>query len=450
MSLKMLEVGFGKVDITPRVGVEMSGFGPYIHRRGLAVRDRLFARAMAVKQGGNTIVIISCDLVGVERDVTHRVRAIVREATGLPDAAVMVHCTHTHSGPAVCPSMRGWGEVDEPYLVLLPALIAKAAIDAATDISPAEVRHVKTPCEGLGINREDEAAPEPADSALLDNWRPKMPERTDTTCHVLTIHKGDRMAGFVSSFGCHPVVCCALTTYLHGDFCGVATNLLEREHPGSVGLFLQGALGDVNVCFVHQPESASMHALDILASRFACAVRQGMHDARPIEIDSIAYASKTFTFSRCPLTVADLQKMLAENERILANPKASDAGEKERMATIYVLRLRELITRMNRDESLSPCVELQAIRLGPIGIYASPYEPMQNVKNDILAKVNAPVPVVLSVTNDAQGYATDKSLSGRAEYAARTIPYVLGQLPLLDIHNELVAATMEMDAAIFD
>jgi len=34
MVLNRLEIGFGKVDITPRVGVEMQGLGPYIHRRG--------------------------------------------------------------------------------------------------------------------------------------------------------------------------------------------------------------------------------------------------------------------------------------------------------------------------------------------------------------------------------------------------------------------------------
>jgi hypothetical protein len=34
MVLNRLEIGFGKVDITPRVGVEMQGFGPYIRRRG--------------------------------------------------------------------------------------------------------------------------------------------------------------------------------------------------------------------------------------------------------------------------------------------------------------------------------------------------------------------------------------------------------------------------------
>jgi uncharacterized protein YraI len=60
-----------------------------------------------------------------------------------------------------------------------------------------------------------------------------------------------RTIGFLSCFGCHPVVCCAQTRHIHGDYCGVATNLLEREHPGSVGLFLQGAQGDVNTCVCH-------------------------------------------------------------------------------------------------------------------------------------------------------------------------------------------------------
>ena len=43
-----MQIGFGKVDITPRVGVELCGFGPHLHRYSVGVRDRLEARAMAV------------------------------------------------------------------------------------------------------------------------------------------------------------------------------------------------------------------------------------------------------------------------------------------------------------------------------------------------------------------------------------------------------------------
>ena len=40
-----MKAGFARVDITPRTGVELAGFGPYIHRYALDVRDGLYARA---------------------------------------------------------------------------------------------------------------------------------------------------------------------------------------------------------------------------------------------------------------------------------------------------------------------------------------------------------------------------------------------------------------------
>ena len=33
-----MKFGFSKVDITPRVGVELCGFGPFLNRRAVAVR----------------------------------------------------------------------------------------------------------------------------------------------------------------------------------------------------------------------------------------------------------------------------------------------------------------------------------------------------------------------------------------------------------------------------
>ena len=60
-----MEAGFAKVDITPRVGVELAGFGPFLHRRATDVRDRLFARAMAVADGDSRSVIVSAALVGL-------------------------------------------------------------------------------------------------------------------------------------------------------------------------------------------------------------------------------------------------------------------------------------------------------------------------------------------------------------------------------------------------
>ncbi len=130
-----MQAGFAKVDITPRVGVELAGFGPFLHRRAIDVRDRLFARAMAVADDESRWVIVSADLVGLGADTVARARELLAESTGIAPGRVMLHATHTHSGPAVVGYLIGWGEPDVPYLERLPHLLARAARDALADLA---------------------------------------------------------------------------------------------------------------------------------------------------------------------------------------------------------------------------------------------------------------------------------------------------------------------------
>jgi len=218
-----MQFGFAKHDITPRLGVELCGFGPFINRRALAVRDRLWARAMAVRQGDTTLVIVSNDLAGVSPEVTTLTRQFVREETDLPDDAIMVHCTHTHSGPAIF-TVNGWGAIDMPYVETLPRRIARAAVDAVMNLQEATISYAAAPCEGISLNREYDRDAPPLDEVLRDDWRPAKPELTDTTTHVFTVEADGQRIGFLSYFGCHPVTCCQETHYIHGDFAGVATN----------------------------------------------------------------------------------------------------------------------------------------------------------------------------------------------------------------------------------
>lgn len=88
-AIHKMKAGFGRNDITPRVGVELCGFGPFLCRNSIGIRDRLRARAMAIEQGGMTVVIISCDLIGITRGITRKVRARLRDSAGLPDESVM-------------------------------------------------------------------------------------------------------------------------------------------------------------------------------------------------------------------------------------------------------------------------------------------------------------------------------------------------------------------------
>lgn len=444
-------IGFAKTDITPRVGVELCGFGPFLNRRSIGIRDRLWARAMAVRVGETTVVVISNDIIQLSLPDTRRIRQLVHEETGLAPEHIMVHCTHTHSGPATG-TLAGWGMQDAPYLETLPRKVAQAAIDALRGLQPATLSHAEVPCEGVGLNREYDKDAPPLEDVLKEDWRPARPELTDTKCQVLVARaeEGDkRIIGFASYFGCHPVVCCAQTRYIHGDYAGVATNLLEREHPGSVGLFLQGAQGDVNSCVVHKPEQESLLALDVIAARYARAVRRGFAEAKPVDVTEVVSQVRPVTFSRKQVTREDLLAKLAEQEAILHAPGASDEASEVRMAMVYAQAYRKLIGQMDAGESLEAPTEVQGLRLGAVTLLGGPFEIFQAIKNDVRAAARSPQTMVMGLTNDQLGYAPDSTAAARGGYAADTVPLMLGTLPFAAIHDELVRELLAVEDALY-
>lgn len=439
-----MKSGFAKSDITPRVGVELYGFGPFLLRRSIAVRDRLWARAAALEAGGKIALLVSCDLIGLSRETVAQVRSIVCGKTGIAPEAVMLHCIHSHSGPNTTGN-SGWGEPDYPYIELLPQKIADACFRALANMEETTVCHAEEPCEHIGLNREYDIDSPPLEEVLKDDWRPAKPELTDTTCHVLSFRdKQGQLKGFMSYFGCHPVVCCQTTRYIHGDYAGVATNMLERENPGSIGLFLQGAQGDVNSCVVHKPEAEAILALDVIASRYANSVRAGLKSESALDIDCLSWVSRDKEFTRKPRGMDYLLEELAKSEAVIQAPGATEDDSEVRLAVVYAISVRKCIKVLESGGSLQSLDEIQAIRLGPVKFLSTPLEIFQAIKNQVLGNIGTGINLVMGITNGMAGYAPDTVAAARGGYAADMVPLILGQLPYADIHTELASALVDI------
>lgn len=441
-----LKAGFGKVDITPRVGVQLAGFGPYLNRHSIAVRDRLWARAIAVNCRGKTLLIVSCDIVGINSSITEKARKLVSDKTGVDGSCIMICSTHTHSGPSSNSSF-GWGAGDEPYIELLPYRIARACKGAVSAMEDVVAGYKEVSCEGIGLNRVYDKDAPPLEEVLKDDWRPAKPELTDTVCKVITFHAGEHLKGFISSFGCHPVTCCSGTRYIHGDYAGVATNNLERENPGSVGMFLQGASGDVNSCVVHKPEQEALLALDIVAARFANCVRKGIKNVEIIKIDSIKSRLQKMLFKRTSVSLADLKKQLEEHEKVLDIDEITDADLKLRSAVLYINALRKFIYKLEsgREAELNPMIELQLFKIGPLTLFGAPFEVFQAIKNELAGKSTSEIPILVSHANGSFGYAPSNDQICLGGYADTRVPIIKHYLPYADIHNELVSGFLEME-----
>lgn len=434
-----LRIGFGKRDITPRVGVQLYGFGSFLNRHATAIRDRLFARAIAASDGERTVVLVSCDLVGLAPEISDEVRQRVSTATGMPRDHVATHCTHTHSGPATKHGI-GQGEIDGAYTELLPRRIAQACVEAVEGMREATLHHATVACEGIGYNREQDERPS-LDRALDEGWRPERPEITDTQARVLRAEADGEPIGFATYFSCHPVVGGASNTHVHGDFVGVATNMLERERPGSVGLFLQGCEGNINSCVVHHGEDESLLALDVLASRYARQVRPGLDDGAAVRASEVRAVSREVKLPHEPLPEAQVRKMLADAEATLAAPDADDADHNVRRATVYATALRGELARQERGEPIDDRVEVQALRIGDVTLVGAPFEIMHRYRRRVQAQFDAPV-LVLSLLNGARGYAPEReSFDATGNYAAKIVPYLLGYPPFSpDLEDVLVEA----------
>ena len=128
-----LKVGYAKVDITPDYPVAISGSAS--ERVSTAIRDNIFFTCIAIRQGEETYLVSTMDLVGTYDAFADMVRSSMAKETGIPEDCIIMNATHTHSSVAASSSGK---EGISKYLPELVGWAIEAARTAVEDLSPAE------------------------------------------------------------------------------------------------------------------------------------------------------------------------------------------------------------------------------------------------------------------------------------------------------------------------
>jgi hypothetical protein len=219
-----LRVGYGEKVITPPLGIDLCGYGFYLDRKAESVLDDLKARALVLQSGDQSLVLISCDIIGLAVEDADAIRAEVAAAHGLPATNVMLGSTHTHSGPATQP-LPGLGDVDAVYMKRLRALIVEAAAVAAGALRPAESSFALEAIEPLGYNRrkKDFCGIDPVLKAAIFRTREEKI--------------------FLLNYACHAVVF-GRKTHVSADWPGAVVREIEKA--GNQAVFFQGFCGDID------------------------------------------------------------------------------------------------------------------------------------------------------------------------------------------------------------
>ncbi|KPK99838.1 MAG: hypothetical protein AMK75_06290 [Planctomycetes bacterium SM23_65] len=234
----MLKIGLAKADITPRAGIEMSGFAKRV-QPSVGVNDPLYATVLVVEDDATTIAVTACDLLCVPADLTSEVRAKAEALAGIPASHVTVHCTHTHYGPRV-PGADGAAGFERAYREYLIWQLVGLIREAKSAVQPARMK-IGLGESDIGVNRRERTA----DGRIVLGSNPEGPvDRSVGVCRIET-PAGEPLAALIS-FAAHPVGQDTQIRRISADYVGCTRRVVE-ELTGAPCLFWQGACGNVNV-----------------------------------------------------------------------------------------------------------------------------------------------------------------------------------------------------------
>ena len=195
----------------------------------------LTARALAVKNGKNTVLIVTLDVCGVNDTYSALIKKEIREKYDIPASAVFINCSHTHFAP-VSQNWFTWQEPNQiPDSMYLYSTVRKGIFDAAGKaieaLAPAQLYFGRGTTD-IGYNR-----------SLKDH-----PGLYDSSVDVVKVKYADNRESFLFLASCHAVFSTAGTLHytISANFPGVARKLLEDRTGTTTSLFLQGTAGDIN------------------------------------------------------------------------------------------------------------------------------------------------------------------------------------------------------------
>jgi hypothetical protein len=421
-----MKTGFSKRDITPPVGCELAGFGHFLGRCSTKVLEPLCATAMAVEDDGSAAVVISCDLLLLTAAQVAQIRAWVEDALGLGPDRVMVCCTHTHSGPATG-GFYSLGVPHQPYVENLPWRIAQAGIEAYRRMREASIHHAEVPCVDIPYNRVMNARPD-REVVEQQGWAAQLPGPVDETAHVVKFVAEDDMLGFFSYYSAHPVVCCDQNHIIQGDFVGLATNKVQRVHPGSVGAFLQGACGDINPGYCGNDQETSIRDLKVFSDRYAEVIESGLAQAEQVEDRGVATARKVARIPQTPPDRAELEREIRQIQEWLCSQEAEQNQAAKNGQVADLIGMRKVLELLDVTPEPIRDVDLMAIRFGGITLVSNPFELYNGIKNQVQAHMYGRRVLVVGYANDYIGYApVAADYENKGSYGAYQVPRFIGE-----------------------
>jgi len=406
-----MKAGYFKICIDPPYGAPIVGY--YEKRLTKGILDSLFARAAAFDDGERRAVIITLDVCVLPKQYFNRLITTVAEAVSIPEAAVFVNLSHTHTGPLVGKDFASDTKSSAAYDEFLITSARDAAIYAFADLREAVFETAEAEANGISFVRRYLMK----DGYVATNpgvKNPNIAKPLGTPNETVKLIKILRDGGddiFMVNFGTHPDSVGG--EYISADYIGYVCDTVEKALPGTSCMFLQGFQGDVNHVNV-APADAESAISEIDFDGVPRSIRHAEHMGRviagavisvcsiasPVNADKLAFAAMNIN-----LPSNKENHKLPEARRICElydSGRASELPYKEMELTTAVAQARRIVSLENGPDHFE--FGVFAISLGDIAFAGIGGEPFVELGRRISAASPFKTTVLCGLTNGSDGY----------------------------------------------
>jgi neutral ceramidase len=433
----LFRAGFSKACISPAAGVPLAGFAA---RQGVAtgVHDDLFVRTLVLESDHAKAALLSVDLLALPNEFVDHVRRRIAARTGLDASAILIACTHTHSGPVTISTFFNPDEtVDRSYMDRLADSIESSAAEAWSTRFPARIGVGCGRMHGLGVNR-----------------RTRDHKPIDEEVAVIRVDDPEGRPRIVAvQYSCHPTVLGPDNLLVTGDYPAATVARIEAAlGSGAAAMFLNGTQGNISV-----GHSSELSAIGVITPgrTFERATELGekLGDTA-MEVLGRTQTTDDPQLAACvhlvglPLkkypSMDETATALREAAERVSSLAASDGEELRRAKSdlLYATISHYYAQETARfADGLLP-VQLQGIRIGDAVFVAVPAEVFVEIGLRV-KKMSRHKPFIISIANGYIGY-----LPNREAYPAGGYEVVSARVDE-NSEAELVRGIMELERSIF-
>ncbi|MBQ4342978.1 MAG: neutral/alkaline non-lysosomal ceramidase N-terminal domain-containing protein [Erysipelotrichaceae bacterium] len=407
-----MNVAFKKVEITPYLPVQLSGYGKL--QVAYKVHDPLYARAFLFEKDKKEVLWVQLDLAIFDEYLLN----LISEKTGVSKENLIVSTTHTHSGPGgTIDTYEGLmvgldfdlgGYLNPEYCHRIASYLGDAVKEMRQELKPTSLRIIRGKVTGIGTDRHDPSFEADEDALILEfTTQEKKALILRMSCHATVLHEDN--------------------LEVSADFPG---EIEPHFNDYEMVAFVNGSAGDMSPRFTRR--ECTFEECKRLGKLAADQVKELLKNEGSI------YEDFTMNFKQKVFSVPSKKmkdRMTLEKERKLTKDKIEEA--KRLNLSESEMRLHESVLEGISNQLLSynafskiteVAVNVGALELPGLTIVFTPLELFSKLSNPLKKKYSLEF---VGYTNGFKCYMPDKRAYELNYYEVFSTPYACGSGELL-------------------